>query len=252
MFDKTTGFVQHHLGHLDVPFGRFVEGGGDNLTLDGTLHVGHFFGALINEQHDDRGFRVVGGDAVGDLLEQYRLTREGRGHDKTTLALTDGGDEIHDTHADLILTHFQGKALIGVDGREAVEDNPLMGHIGGFVIDRLHLEEGEVTLAFFGGADVARDAVTGAEGELANLRGGDINVIGSGQIRVVRRAEETEAVRQDFQGAFPINGAGFFDASLKYREDKILFLEAAVLFDAEFFGGFVELGHGHGFEVGNI
>jgi hypothetical protein len=36
----------------------------DDFAAHGALHFGHFFRALVDQQHDQVHFRVVGGDGV--------------------------------------------------------------------------------------------------------------------------------------------------------------------------------------------
>ena len=50
-------------------FGQLVEGGIHHLALDGALDIRHFFGALVDEQHDQMHVREVVGDRVGDFFE---------------------------------------------------------------------------------------------------------------------------------------------------------------------------------------
>ena len=63
--------------------------------------------------------------------------------------------------------------------------------------------------------------------EVADLRGRDVDVVGAGQIVVVGRAQEAEAVGQDFQHAFGEDVAFFFALGLQDLEDQVLLAEAA-------------------------
>src|SRR5690625_3293985 len=60
-YDDVLTQLHQPLGPLDGKFGhhgvigsRAVEGGGDNLTLDRTLHIGDFLGPLIDERKSTR------------------------------------------------------------------------------------------------------------------------------------------------------------------------------------------------------
>ena len=57
VLDEALGLLDHHLGDLHVARGRLVEGRADDLALDRALHVGDFFGPLVDEQHDERRSR---------------------------------------------------------------------------------------------------------------------------------------------------------------------------------------------------
>ena len=94
MFYHALGFFNHHFGHLDVAGGGFVESGGDDFAAYGTAHFGYFFRAFVNQQDDEFGIRVVGGDGMGDVLQHHGFARFGRGNQKCTLSASDWGDEV--------------------------------------------------------------------------------------------------------------------------------------------------------------
>ena len=89
VLDQPLRLLDHHLGDLHVAGGRLVEGRRDDLALDRALHVGDFFRPLVDEQHDQVDLGVVGGDAVGDVLQQHRLAGARRRDDQAALALAD-------------------------------------------------------------------------------------------------------------------------------------------------------------------
>ena len=66
VLDEALGLLDDHLGDLHVARRRLVEGRGDDLALDRALHVGDFFGPLVDQQDDERDLGMVGGDRVGD------------------------------------------------------------------------------------------------------------------------------------------------------------------------------------------
>jgi hypothetical protein len=73
-----------------------VERGGNHLGLDRALHLGHFFWALVHQQHHHVAVRVVGGNGVGNVLHHHRLAALGRGHQQGTLAFANGGNDVND------------------------------------------------------------------------------------------------------------------------------------------------------------
>ena len=75
--------------------------------------------------------------------------------------------------------------------------------VGRLVVDRLDPEQGEVPLVLLGRADLAGDRVAGPQAEPADLAGRDVDVVGAGQVVVVRAAEEPEAVGQDLERPSP-------------------------------------------------
>ena len=59
VLDQALRLLDHHLGDLHVALRRLVEGRRDHLAVDRPLHVGHFFGPLVDEQHDQVDLGVI-------------------------------------------------------------------------------------------------------------------------------------------------------------------------------------------------
>ena len=95
VLDQALGLFDDHFGHLHVARGGLVEGGTDDFAAHAALHVGDFFRTLVDQQNDQRDFGMIGGDGVGDALQQHRLTGARRSHDQAALALADGRQQIH-------------------------------------------------------------------------------------------------------------------------------------------------------------
>jgi hypothetical protein len=166
---QALGLFQDHFRHLDVALGRLVKGGTDHFGLDAALHVRHFFGPLVDEQHDEHDLGVIGGDAVGQVLEQHGLAGAGSGDDETPLAHAHGGHQVHDPGGEVVRVGLELEPLVGIEGRQVIEEDLVPGHRGVLKIDRLHLEEGEIALPFLGRADLPGDGVPGAQIEAAYL-----------------------------------------------------------------------------------
>ena len=82
-----------------------------------------------------------------------------------------------------------------------------------------------------------------AQGKFAYLRGRNIDVIRSRQIGAEGRAEETKAVRKDFQHAVPVDSPILGRAGLQYSKAEFLLTERAGVFNAVFFGQAHQIGH---------
>ena len=89
-----------------------------------ALHVGDFFRALVDQQNDQEALGVVGGDRLGDVLQQDRLAGARRRDDQGALALAERRDDVDDA-AGLVLQrrivdlHLQ--PLVGIERRQVVE-----------------------------------------------------------------------------------------------------------------------------------
>src|SRR5512136_1021477 len=73
VLDQALRFLDDHLGDLNMARGGLVEGRGNHLAMHRALHVGHFLGTLVDQEHDQIAFRVVGGDGVSDILQDHGL-----------------------------------------------------------------------------------------------------------------------------------------------------------------------------------
>ena len=140
----------------------------------------------------------------------------------------------------------------GCSGGQVVEADLLAELVGVLVVDRLDAEEGEITLVLLGRADLAGDDRAGLEAEAADLAGGDVDVVGAGEVVVVGAAEEAEAVGEDFERPLAEHQAVLLDPLLEDLEDQVLLLQPRVLDHALRLGGADELGHGHLLKLGEV
>ncbi len=90
----------------------------------------------------------------------------------------------------------------GIERRQVVEVDLVARFLRVLEIDGVDLEQREIPLAVLRRADLPVDGVAGAQAEAADLRGRDVDVVRAGQVIRFRRAQEAEAVGQDFDDAF--------------------------------------------------
>ena len=163
--------------------GRPVEGGGDDLALDRALHVGDLLGALVDEHDHEVALGVVGGDGVGDRLQDQRLAGLGRRDDQTALALADRGDQVDDPRREDVRLGLQAQPLLRVQRRELAELHPAAGLLGSLAVDRVEphqrveLLPGRRLLALARLPDRAGDGVTLAQAVLLDLAQRDVDVV---------------------------------------------------------------------------
>ena len=109
---QALGLFQHHFRHLNVPLRRLVEGRADHFALHGALHVRDFFRALVDQQHDQRDFRMIGGDGIGDGLQHHGLAGARRSDDQSALALADGAEHVQHAAGEVFLGGLQANAIL--------------------------------------------------------------------------------------------------------------------------------------------
>jgi hypothetical protein len=97
-----------------------------------------------------------------------------------------------------------------IQRRQVVEEDFVAGFVGRFEVDGFDFDQREIFFAFVRRADLSTDGVAGFQIELANLRRGDIDVVRTGEVVVIGRAEEAVAVGQNFEDAFGEDVSFFF------------------------------------------
>src|SRR5262249_37497354 len=128
------------------------------------------------------------------------------------------------------------------EGCEVIEEDFIACNFRIFKVDRFHFNESKVALAIFGRTDLTGDGVTGAQVELADLRGRDVDVVRAGQVVVLGRAEETETVGEAFEHALGEDEAALFRLCAEDLEDELLFAHAAGAGNVELFGDLGQVG----------
>ena len=239
------GFFEDDLGDLHVAVGRLVEGGGDDFAAHGALHVGDFLGPLVYEQHQQLDLGVVGGERVGDALQDHGLAGLGRGHDELALAFADGDDQVDHAAGHLVLGGFQQEALVGMQRGEVIEKRAVADLLYLETVDGLHLQQSEEPFAVLGRADKAVHRVAFAQAELLYLGRRDVNVFVAGKVVVFLGAEEAEAVRQYFQDAFALHYAVLLGLGFHQLADQLLLAQAGDALQLMLFGYLYKVGHGH-------
>ena len=82
---------------------------------------------------------------------------------------------------------------------EILEQDFILGVFGGLVVNLVDFKQRKITLTVFGRANLARDCIAGTQVKAADLRGGDIDVIRTCQVRTIGRSQESKAVLQYFE-----------------------------------------------------
>lgn len=96
-------------------------------------------------------FWVVAGDVRRDVLQHDGLARFRRSNDQTTLAFTDRGAQVDDTTGQVFggtVAGFHLHAHGREQRRQVFEQDLVLRVLGTIVVDRVDLQQCEVTLAF--------------------------------------------------------------------------------------------------------
>src|SRR5690606_7624027 len=128
--------------------------------------------------------------------------------------------------------------LVGIERSQVVEVGAVADRIGIVVIDRADLGQREVPLAVLRRADLALDRVAGPQAPFADLVGGDVDVVGAGEIVRFGAAEEAEAVLQHLDRALADDFLAVLGHFLENREHQVLPAHRRRAFDL------ILLGHG--------
>ena len=142
----------------------------------------------------------------------------------------------------LEILHLHLQAFFGIQRRQIVEVDAMAHRVGRLEIDRVHLQQGEVTLAIARRADLAIDRIAGAQAEAADLTGTDIDVVRAGKIVGLRTAQEAESVGQDFQRALAVDRLIVVGEVLQDREHDVLLAQRRRVFDLQGFGEIHQFG----------
>src|SRR5207237_369002 len=146
----------------------------------------------------------------------------------------------------------QAQPLQRIERREVVEEDLLARLLGRLEVDRLDLEEREVSLGVLGRTDLAGDGIAGAQVEAPDLGGRHVDVVRARQVVVVGGAQEPEAVRQHLQHALGVDEPVLLGLRLEDLEDQLLLAQPAHALDVELAGDGVEVGDRLFLEFGQV
>ena len=239
MFHQTLCLFDDHLGHRDVARRGFVKGRRDHFPLHRPLHVGHFFGTFVDQQDDQVALRMVRLDGMRDVLEDHRLTRPRRRNDKRPLALSDRRDQIDDpgrTILDRRILDLHLQALIRIEWRQVVKAHLVPGFLRLFKVDLFDLRHCEIALVVIRLANDAFNRVTGPQSKLTDHLGRDVDIIRTGEIVRLGRAEKPEPVLQNLQHAIATDCPILVGALLQDREHHLALTHRRGVLDFKVFG----------------
>ncbi len=255
MLHQSFGLFQHHFGHLNVARGRLVKGGCHYFAPYGAAHLGHLFRAFVDQQHDQMTFGVVAHDGLGDVLQHQRFTGFGRRYDQAALAFADGRHQVDDARSNVFSTavaHFHDQALLREQGCQVFKQDLVFGVFRSIQVDLVDFQQCKVTLTFFRRANFAGNGIPGPQIEAADLAGGYIDVVRTGQVRTFGGAEEAKTILQDFQHTIPEDVLSAFGVFFQNAENHVLLAGSSHVFQAHFIGDVNKFSNRFCFEFGEI
>ncbi len=236
ILDQTLGFFDDHFSDLNVAGRLFVKGRADDFALHRALHVGHFFRTFVDKKDDQLNLGMVRGNRIRDVLQEDRLTSTRRSNDQAALTLAQRNHHVDNPRAVVGRLELKVDPLVRIQRRQVIEENLLGILLRRLEVDLFNLQKREITLAFLRGADRSADRIASAETEAANLRRGNVYVVRTGQVVVIRGTEEAEAIGQAFKHAISVDMLIFIGLLLKNGEDQILLAHSTGVLNAQFLG----------------
>ena len=224
---------------------RFVEGRADDFAAHRALHLGHFLGPLVDQQHDQVDIGVVGGDGMREVLHHHRLAALRRRDEQGALAFAERRDQIDDAARDVLVgldLALELELFLREQRRQVLEHDLVLALLGRQAVDLVDLHEGEVALAVLRHPHFAFDGVAGVQVEAADLARAQVDVVGRRHVARVGRAQEAEAVGQHLEHAVAEHLLAALGALLHDREHQLLLAHASDVLDLQCLAHLDELG----------
>ncbi|KAG1083644.1 hypothetical protein G6F40_014703 [Rhizopus arrhizus] len=179
-----------------------------------------------------------------NVLHHHRLAGLRAGDDQAALAHADRGEDVEDTARQVLFAldvAFQTHRPVRMQRRQVLEHDAMLDTFRRHAVDHVHHDHREVALAVFRRADFTFDRVAGVQVETADLRRRNVDVVRAGQIRGLGRAQETEAVGQDFKDAVAKDLLALLGAPFHDGEHQFLLAQAVSVLDFQASGHFQQL-----------
>ncbi|KAJ0343683.1 hypothetical protein COL154_014070, partial [Colletotrichum chrysophilum] len=184
-------------------------------------------------------------DRLRDVLQHHGLAGLGLADDEAALALADRRDQVEDAAGDVFggtVAALQVERLAREQRRQVLEQQLVLGRFRRIAVDVVDLQQREIAFALLRMTHAAGEVVAGAQVEAADLGWRHVDVVGTGEVGLVGRAQEAEAVLQDFQHAFGPDAAAGLGVGAQDVEDHVLLAGARDAFlDAQFLGQLQQL-----------
>ena len=195
---------------------------------------------------------MIVGNRFGNILQQHGLTGARRCYDQGALAFTLRRYYIDDPRRFVLvrwIERIESKLLIGIKRREVVEIDPVTNGVGVVEINLHDLGQREIALSVLWRANLAFDSITGAQPELTNHVGRDINIVGTRKIIGFGRTQESKTVGQNLDRAQTHDLLTVIGELFQDCEHQILLAQRRCTLDPQFFSHRDEIGRVFAFQL---
>ena len=192
--------------------------------MNGSLHVGNFFGTLVDQKAHQMHFGIVRRNGRCDILQDRGFARLGRRNDKTTLAFADRCAQINNSRSDRGSSVLKHQAFIREYRRQISKANTLANLVKRNPIHGVNaLKSGKLFLRTRW-TRLTGKVVTLAKVIATNGRSTHIYVFFTGKISA--RTQEPIAIGKHIKDAADLFKAFGFHAGSKHCLDKLCLLKA--------------------------
>ncbi len=147
---------------------------------------------------------MIGGDRLGDVLQEHRLSGAGRRDNERALPLADRRDDVDDARREILsgrILDFELQTLVGIEWRQVIEMDLVPSLFRVLEVDRVAFEQREIPFPLLRAADDALDRVSGSEPKPPDLRRRHVNIVWAWKIIGVGRSQEGKSVLQNLDHA---------------------------------------------------
>ncbi len=169
--------------------------------------------------------------AQGHGLHEQRLSGSRGTDNESALTKADRRKHIDDPRRHIFAVVLHDNPLLRVQRRQGVEVRCTGIFLGRRSVDFVDAQQGEEPFVGFRWSDLTGNDAARAQSELSNLTGRDVNVVRTTQIMVVRAAEESETVGQNFERSPPGEDLSVAHAGRNYLKDEFLARHLLPAFD---------------------
>src|SRR5215472_2759099 len=134
---------------------------------------------------------MICGDCMSDVLQHHRLAGTRGRYDDRALTLAERCDQVDDPGRQILagrVVEFELDLLFGIERGQVVEIDALTQAVGLVEIDRVDLQQREITLAVARRSDLALDRIAGPQTKAPNLARTDIDINRAWQTICFRRS----------------------------------------------------------------